>query len=194
MKVSKTRHGLPLVATAVLVLLVLGAIGLANGSWSEQLSINGTVSTAQIEVKWIVVGNNCNDGETDKDLAQTKRFLEGDKLVVQVVNGYPGYHAKCNFILQNNGKLPVVIGVPTFKWDPSILTNCVVTTGGTAVTLDCDELLVRYIDGFGQPLNQGDSSFSGLDIDVKKGALQDTKYDFQVQACVAINTKPLCGS
>ena len=196
MKVSKTRHGLPLVATAVLLLLVLGAIGFVNGSWSEQLSINGTVSTAQIEVKWIVSGTTCNDDDGEKPDGTTTRFLEGDKIIVQVENGYPGYHAKCNYELHNNGTLPVVVGIAVFEPGEN-LTGCVVTKAGNppgqTVTLDCNELSVKYIDGVGLLLNQGDVSFSGLNIDIKKGAEPGTSYGFEIQACVAINTKDLCG-
>lgn len=182
MRVPSTKHRLPLVATAFVVLLALGAIGLVNGSWAEQLSVNGTVQTAEIQVKWIAPTPTCGDHET-KDIATTTRGLENNKLFVQVDNGYPGYVAKCNWILQNNGKLPVEVGSLDIKPGTG-LTGCGVERLGQSVTLDCLQLKVTYIDGLGLQLDQGFQTASIANIEVKKGAAQGAKYGFEIQVCI----------
>lgn len=177
----------PIVAAVVGALLALGALGIVYGSWSQAFNINASVQTASIRVKWDTPTPSCGDHEQTKDIATTKRQVVNGKFIVQVNNGYPGYVAKCNQSLRNNGKLPVRIGSISIKpggdLNPATCTTASDPNTGS-VSLSCPELEVEFIDGLGQQLNQGVATGSVMNIRVLKGAEQAKNYTFQVQICV----------
>lgn len=194
MRVLRKRR-FPVAATAVLVLLVLATLGIVYGNWAQTLSINGSVTTAEINVKWTVVGKACPDNEegTGKNVGVTQRNLVADKIIMTTTNGYPGYQAKCNVTVKNNGKLPVRVGGLTFKpfdkTGASDLTGCsssvVINVKGVveSASVTCDQLTINIVNGTSQ-INEGGSDVFSITMQVQKLAQPNQNLAFQLQYCV----------
>jgi hypothetical protein len=190
----------------LLFLLVLGGMGLVFGNWTDNLNINGSVRTAEIQVDWVIVGTLCTDndgsgapGDPGKNVGSTLRNLVDGKIVITTTNGYPGYSAKCNATIQNTGKLPVRVGgleiVPLAKDGTSDLTGCTSVVNQndknvvTSALLTCPQLTVRITNGQ-QQINgcvthpDECSDVFSITTQVQKGALENQNLDFQLAFCI----------
>lgn len=183
------RRKFPIAALAVVMLLALGTIGLVYSNWDQSFTINGNVSTAQLNAKW-QVPSGCFETEVKgKEVATATITLDGDKLSVAIVNGYPTFVAECFFSLRNNGKLPIEVGSLGIKGSLP-LTGCATNVKGTQqATMTCDQLIVDILDGSATQLNEGQKDGFTITVTVLKGAEEGRKYDFQAQICVEpVNT------
>ncbi|MEM2020671.1 MAG: hypothetical protein QXP80_00390 [Zestosphaera sp.] len=122
-----------LMSISALTILVL-ALGSALAMWSEELRINATVETGEVDVKWSDWW--CSDEGPDpqaegfrndegKDVASCLVEVEleddeGDpiKLLVTLDNAYPGYSVDVYLIVDNIGTIPVKLYSATIEIDP----------------------------------------------------------------------------
>jgi len=167
----------------LLLVLALGALGMAQALWSETLNINGNVSTGYLEAKWnSPVG--CYDFE-DKNVGSTNAWVDGNNdnlLHFQITNGYPSYTGGCEVGYTYVGTIPVHVEAINFIPGNS-LTNCVVNQSPNtgSFTATCDQLKIDWSDGLCSQLHQGDHQSSSLKVHVEQGAAQSSSYGFQVQ-------------
>lgn len=99
------------------------ALGTALAMWSEELKINTTVNTGEVDVKWSdwwcsdegpdPQGEGYDNSE-EKDVASCDVSVEivdeeGDaiKLLVTLNNTYPGYSVDVYLVVDNVGTIPV---------------------------------------------------------------------------------------
>jgi predicted ribosomally synthesized peptide with SipW-like signal peptide len=100
---------------ALILVLAFGLIGGAYAAWTDQLFVNGTVATGDIDVVFTSAvsndpGNTGDPGQPEgKDVAATEvEIIDGGKaLQVTVSNAYPGYVSKVDYCVTNNGSVPV---------------------------------------------------------------------------------------
>lgn len=178
------RGKLPVGMVGLVLVLVLAATGMIYGNWSQSLSINGTVTTATMEAKWVLGNPDCWEDDKDpKGVASTTQSMDAaGKMWISVDNAYPTYGATCYFDLVNNGKLPLELsGLELIAG--SGLSACNTVVKGASVALTCEELTVDFQDGGGQ-INLGQSHTLKIRIDVSKDANPDDKYNFEAYACV----------
>jgi len=163
----KTLFGL------VLAIIVLGA---ALAMWSETLTVNVSVSTGEVKVKfsdWY-----CSDTGADpqapgfsntegKNVASCYISVEeGEdnavKLLVTISNAYPGYSVDVGLVIDNIGSIPVKL----YDYDISG-----VNTTALSVSLDVPEDTQIEPDG---------SSTYILHITVLQDAEEKSTYTFEV--------------
>lgn len=129
-------------ALALVVALVL--TGTAFAWWGETLTMSQTVKTGELNVvfdkAWTRGGDNTLN-QTDYDVptsgypgwvehegqqwtelnlnfVPTKIRCDGDKVIAEVGNMYPGSRAQFEFVVKNIGSIPAVVGdVDTDLWD-----------------------------------------------------------------------------
>ncbi len=102
---------------ALVLILALGLIGGAYAAWTNQLVVNGTVATGNIDVVFTKATSDDPSGQESadpgqpegKDVASTDvEVWEGGKgLTVTVNNAYPGYVSRIDYEVTNNGTVPV---------------------------------------------------------------------------------------
>ncbi|NLX64482.1 MAG: hypothetical protein GX022_06905 [Clostridiaceae bacterium] len=103
----------------VLVLVVsIMLIGAGYAYWNETLTINNTVSTGKLDVKFagdpIVVlsdeGRYQNDLNAVSDVVKAKLRDDNDGIIdIEIVNFFPGAKATITFTVQNSGTIPVIL-------------------------------------------------------------------------------------
>ena len=186
------KRKLPLGAVAFAIVLVLAAMGLVYGNWSQTLSIGGTVTTGSLDANWEFPTNpvtgapiaNCSDDET-KDVGTARQAPDGKTLGIILENVYPNYAADCEWHIRYKGQVPGVIQGIEFK--PGDLTNCVTTADGTqgTFTAKCDELVVLWVNSLCTQLFDGDLISGSIIVGVNKdvdgnGPEMKTKYSFGI--------------
>jgi hypothetical protein len=98
-----SKKSLP-ISIALILLIALSTLGLAYGAWSDQLNINGTVTTGTFNVSMDYI-------YYDYDVAGCTAALsaDGKTLTVTVANAYPGYHCGGGVSIRNLGTVPAKI-------------------------------------------------------------------------------------
>jgi hypothetical protein len=166
---------------ATTLLLALAAIGGAYALWSDDLYIEGFVSTGDVDAEWSFVG--CFDIE-DKDVGLIDAFIDPiDPDVVHYVltNGYPSYTADCELEYTYYGSIPVHVEMIEFL--PGDLTGCVIDqspTTGTFTAL-CNEMTIEWVDGLCVQLHENDRLAASLRVHIEQPAMQDWVYGFGVR-------------
>jgi predicted ribosomally synthesized peptide with SipW-like signal peptide len=102
---------------ALILVLALGLIGGAYAAWTDQLQVNGTVATGDIDVVFTSAVSNDPAGTDDpaspeddpKDVGVTEVSLseDGKTMTVTIDNAYPGYVSEIDYAVTNNGSVPV---------------------------------------------------------------------------------------
>jgi hypothetical protein len=171
------------------VLIVLGTMGLVYGSWSENLNINGSVQTGEVnvEIESKLVEEN---GEKGKEIATCLQDAvstdptdpKADKVIVKLDNAFPGY--SCHFWtnIHNRGTLPVSV-TAQLKIDP-------ITAGAIRVERSADNPDLPKGDCENFQLAPGDVEFCDWTVFVLKGAEQDADYEFGVNIFAELINKP----
>lgn len=186
---------LPLGVIAAALLVGLATIGIVNGLWSKNLVINGTVTTGDLNVDWVVASSGDlfgPDGCTDfggfdcaflvpKDVGSLDCFIDDEDAQIlhfEIFNGYPSYEADCEVHMANTGSIPFVIrgfAIDTSNSSPP-LTNCVVVESSDQTqVIKCDQLKVGWFDNVGVQCDPGSQcGASSLLVHVEQAAAQNT--------------------
>ena len=165
---------------ALLLLLAVLTLGVAYGQWTDQLNVNGTVQTGELDVNFS--DYRCSDDEGLATISAAYDPTDSDILHVTVGNGYPGYMGYCSIDYKVEGTIPVYIKAIDFSHDTS-LTGCGFTTynpsTGTFIAT-CDQMEVKWTNGLGTCFNVGEGEGSNLQVKVLPGSEPATSYGFTV--------------
>ena len=201
------KRKLPLGAVAFALVLVLAAMGLGYGNWSQTLSIGGTVTTGGMSAEWnepVGFEGLCTDNEGGKDVAQTHILWEPGAKVLgfTLVNGYPNYRADCEPEIHYTGQIPGVIESITFTpkegldcdigQSPSLGTFEAICsdsdTGGPALQVNWNNgLCTQLIDE-----ELSDKLASSLIVEVLKDAEEKAIYGFNISVEIVQWDKTTC--
>lgn len=188
----------PLISLAVVPLLALAGIGLAAALWSETLTIEGDVATAEFDAGWTFASCGEVDPLDMADVAIVEADALGDiaglhNITFDVDGAYPTYRAVCGVEYTYTGSIPARVENITF--DAGNLTGCSVATDLTGmVSADCNEMEVTWIDGLCTELSADQTLAGDLKIRVKDGVDADTEYDFTLGVEIRQLTDAVCPS
>ena len=188
----------PLISLAVVPLVLLAGIGVAAALWTETLTIDGEVATAEFDAGWTFA--RC--WETDPlDMADVQ-IVEADALgdigelhniTFDVGGAYPTYTAGCAVEYNYTGSIPA--RVENIEFDPGNLTGCTVTTYATGkVVAECDQMMVSWVDGLCTELVHDDEVVGDLKIWVHDGVPPDTEFNFMLGVEIKQLTNTVCPS
>jgi len=104
----RSRRGLNRIGVlAMALLLALGAMGTAYGAWSDEIYIQSTITTGDIDAG--LACSTCweepDTPGTDIDCTKTASMT----LVIDIDDALEGVDYYCNFIVSNTGSLPIKI-------------------------------------------------------------------------------------
>lgn len=205
------RHNRKRMATLLLlVVMTLATTGLSYTLWSEELGVDGTVTTGTLDAAWLPFFSFCTEqyvnpnkpvvgpfgvvgfGEyLGKDVGSWTLTPEpgDDQGLILTINGaYPYYTLDCQVKYTNTGSVPWHIqGLSAVPVSPN-LTNCVQIpaspTDNENLILDCDQLYVMLIDGIEDQIHNGQLVSSNLFVQLKQPAAENATYQFAAAICV----------
>jgi hypothetical protein len=90
---------------ALALVLALGSLGVAYAMWYEDLFIEGTVDTGELDADLILTGY-WEEGD-DKDVSSIDAYVCGKTLYVTVNNAYPDVWYWVTFDIYNSGTIPL---------------------------------------------------------------------------------------
>lgn len=106
-----------MIITAITIAIML--LGTGYAYWTETLTINNTVSTGYLDVKFIDADAwDFDDSETFSHrsnlvIAHKTIAADGQSIALTVDNLYPGSGASLDFLVENTGTIPAKIGTVT---------------------------------------------------------------------------------
>jgi hypothetical protein len=98
-----SKKSLP-ISIALILLIALSTLGLAYGAWTDQLNINGTVTTGTFDVDMDYMYY-----DWDQPGCTAAISADGNTLTVTVTNAYPGFHCGGGVSFRNQGTVPAKI-------------------------------------------------------------------------------------
>jgi hypothetical protein len=162
----------------LLILASLAAVGVAYGQWVETLSVNGTVTTGEVEVVW--TGSGCYDEELYATIGRSQ--VDPHTIQVTLAGAYPGYTGYCWANFRVGGSLPVRIKSIDFAPGADLTCSPTVHDPDTGLfTATCDELTVTWTNGLCTYFNVGGSEGSNMQVTIGPEAEESTTYDFTVR-------------
>lgn len=183
------RTGL-LAATALIA--ALATLGLGYASWTQQLTIGGTVDTAHMGVQWTFPGEaatDCfdnDDGTTDLADTTLRRDSGDDQLLHRKLeNGYPGYLAQCFQILWKveDNSIPVLL--EQLVIETAFETRVVASGASESFDLDGDSELdveIRFFDGVGLPYQPGSEQSMAIWVEILDDSPDGETLSFEARA------------
>ena len=99
-----------LTAIFATVIIALVIVGFAYGAWSETLTIEGNVTTGELDVEFKNISCSCSEEMTCTATGvDTDGDGDYDEIVVTVSNGYPDGCCDVTFDVHNCGTIPAKI-------------------------------------------------------------------------------------
>ncbi len=102
-----------LAVLALVMMLALGAVGIAFAGWGQELSMDGTATTGTVQLEFtgcVTSDNEAPGMDTGSTTAQCLD-IDGDgveeTLQVDIQRGYAGYAGIVDFEVRNAGTVPV---------------------------------------------------------------------------------------
>lgn len=90
----------------LILVLVLGTLGVGYAAWTNQLKVEGAVSTGEIDVQFMEAVW-CIDQDKDVASGEVEISEDGKTLTVTIENYYPCADGVVAFWVQNKGSIPV---------------------------------------------------------------------------------------
>ncbi len=125
-----------LAVLALVIMLGLGALGVAFAGWSQELAIDGTATTGRVQMEFTECVASDNEGP-DVDFGTTMvecLDLDGDgvveTMVVDIQRGYAGYTGIVDFSVSNTGTVPLHVSEIVM---PEVVDGIAVEVSGIAV-------------------------------------------------------------
>jgi len=134
---------LPLGLLAILLIVLLAGVGVAYGLWSETLTIDGTVNTGEVNVKFGTITksekvqiNFAPPVDEPKEKAEAANCeytikgagTDGETLVITTTGAYPSWHCIVEFDVVSTGSVPVHVYTPQKisgpTWKDLKITDC----------------------------------------------------------------------
>jgi hypothetical protein len=148
----------------LVLVIVAAAAGTGYAHWTEELAIEGTVSTGSVDVCFVAAGSNDPGSSVDpgkeKHVGQTE--VEGvgsDTLTATIANGYACYQSEITFAVLNTGTIPVKAYVTVANPHPEL-----------DVAVCCTELAI----------DTGESRSATCSLHIEDCAQPATEYRFTV--------------
>jgi len=200
-----------LTAILMLIIFALTATGIAYALWSENLTINGTINTSELD--WELVrgylihlddGNDWNASwypeagfeQLDKNVGSTvvsQIDSDGDgdldTIVVTMTNVYPWYGEHIAFRVHNNGEIPLKIWKVVYKVGNTVVAE-IYESPDYAIPIDLNgdgkyDIATWWGDNFGKQLHPCGSQDISFDLTVLQDAPQGSTLTFTIE-CVAV--------
>jgi len=205
------KKGINKITPAFILSMITAAwIGVSYASWTDSISIQGTVDTGT--VKWEFSGVpsqsdlgldwNCFwDLESgyhvlmDKDVASTIVKYEDPEhphvMTVTINNAYPYYYNHISFNVHYYGSIPARIWKVNFIVDSKIKKTIYKSDEYIYLDLNGDgqnDIEIWWGDGFGKQLHYCSKHATGFDILVLQPAPQGKTLNFQIElVCIQWN-------
>lgn len=171
-----------LMALPVLLIFALSVAGYAFANWTETLTINGSVTTATLDLTFKYIGPVDELGTDPYNVATTTLDPSGMTtgtvhLVTMIVNNaYLGYKVLFTFQIKNIGTIPAKFVGFNLNSGPTSYSNA----NGWSASLAGGELTFQAFDGEGEMMPVGGSHTYSLELDVTTAAQSGTTYTFTV--------------
>jgi len=145
----------------LVLVLALGALGVGYARWAENLSLEGTVNTGNINAIWSIeaVGDSEPEG---KDVSSISAVIVGDTLEVTITGAYPCIDYWVDFNIESTGSVPIHLG--------SLVPGVSTLPAGTTVLITPDPL--------GTQLHLGNIFLGTLTVHLYNDAEELTNYTF----------------
>lgn len=155
-------------ALFLISVMALAGVGASSALWFENLVIDGTVNTGNVDVEWSL--EKFYDSEiAGKDVSSVTATIDGNTMTVTVTNAYPCIWYYVDFDIHCVGSIPVHF--TAFVWD---MTNM---PAGATVTITptkgCDPIEVTQ-------LHTCEYWYGTLAIHLDNTAAELTQYTFTI--------------
>jgi len=209
---KKTKTSLP--AILAVTLIVLSIAGFSYAHWCESLTLNGTITTGELDWEFIVascldvgVDYHCNDGFVgippywkDPDgknigwqeltLVDSDNDGDNDTLLINLNNVYPSYFTSITFYVHNCGTIPLKIDKVIFKNSTHVVGEYRTGVPYLKVDLNGDgkfDVEFQWGDNFGEQIDPcGRSPEFSFWIHILQDAPQNETLSFSIEL-VAVN-------
>jgi hypothetical protein len=151
----------------LVVVMALGAFGVAGALWWDWLYIDGIVQTGSIGAQWSIEDDY--DDES-KDVSFIDAYLvEPDVMFIDIINAYPSVTYTVEWNIECTGSVPIHFDRPFIS-----------TTLPAGATLTFTDMAGVPIDWSQVQLHQGDVMYGMLTVHLDNDALQNTSYWFGI--------------
>jgi hypothetical protein len=101
-----------LFATFAILMLALGIAGFAYAHWTKTVTIDGEITTGNVDLIILRTQDDDNgiDPDYDKNVGDTVVQIDQqdpERLIVTITNAYPSYHVYIDLTVRNVGTIPV---------------------------------------------------------------------------------------
>lgn len=182
-------------------LVALSACGIAYAEWNDVVVVQSRMTFGTLTLRFVGTPD-CSDNDdatTDTGVCMCE-YMDPDAvsggfetLMVNVLNGYPGYEADCIFTIQNVGSLPDhVIGIEMFPLMGLTVGETFLDDNGDLIGWRLDDTItgepqlnvyVRNSEGsslVGYVVDPG-TQFTGiLNVNVDDSAMECHAYGFEI--------------
>lgn len=155
----------------VAVLIALAVLGFSYAWWTETLTIEGTITTGELDVGFANNSTSCSGYMTCKGiLIDTDSDGDYDKMKVTVNNAYPCGWCNVTFDIANTGTIPAKIGTVALDYNTTALDVSLTDATGASI--------------IGKTIPKDGSLGCKLAIHVKEGADELKSYTVTVTVSV----------
>ena len=157
------KFGLLLLA----VVLALGTMGVGYAMWYEDLYIDGTVYTGELDVGYYCTWGVASDSEAaEKDFSSITRSFSGDgkTMYITINNAYPCIDYNHQFCVVTAGTIPVHFG------------NWVINRG----TMPAGATIEVTPDLYGVQKHPGDHTECNIHVHLDNTATENATYTFSI--------------
>jgi len=153
-------------ALFLISIMALAGIGASSALWFENLTIDGTVTTGNVDVEWSLIG--CGDNEPKPEVSGITVDIVGNTMTVTVTNAYPCITYWVHFDIHCLGSIPV-------KFTPFLITS--LGMDPKWITITPDDTYPAIEDA---QLHTSESWQGQLEIHLDNTATELTTYTFTV--------------
>lgn len=153
------------------LVVAMGLLGVGYAMWSEDLTIDGTVNTGDVDVEWSLEAWGDNE-IVGKDASSIDAYITGNTLFVIITDAYPCITYYVDFDIDSFGSVPIRVKV----------VPGASTLPAGAITFPVN------LEGY--QLHEGESYYGTIEVhfDNTMGITEDTPYTFSYTLqCVQYN-------
>jgi hypothetical protein len=195
-----------IIAIPLIIVIALATVGFAYALLSQTLTINGTLTTGELDWEFVRGYSGGNDNgldynaswyptpgieRLDKDIGNTtvtEKDSDGDgdldALEVNMTNVYPWYAVHVAFRVHCSGTIPIKIWKAVFKVDNTVVQE--IYTDDTTVLLDLNgdgknDTSIWWGDNFGRQLEPCSGRDLSFDIIVLQDCPKSSTLTFTIE-------------
>jgi len=154
-------------ALFLVFVMALAGTSASYALWFEDLTIDGTVNTGNVDVEWSFDG--CGDNEAaGKDVSDITANIDGNTMTVTITNAYPCITYWVHFDIHCVGSIPV-------HFTPFVITSPGMDLSWITITPD-----TGYESIESTQLHTSEHWWGKLEIHLDNTAIELTTYTFTV--------------